>query len=276
MPNWVMNKLEAQTSPKRYRQICEFVKSDENDFDFEKIIPMPDDVKHLAEESWNDFFRKLYLTYFNEEIIPDFEFVSQPKNMSDEQAKSVFTWFTNRELKDARCMIESHLKRDNAPSWMLDMIRDKENVTDIEVVKVALQYGLKYEYNRLMYGFETWYGWSIEYWGTKWNAVNSFILENFGQWKFETAWAAPIPVIRTLSMIFPDVTFTLEYADEDIGNNCGVIEFKDGTEKMTFGEGCTVESRIEFALRLWDIDKDEWKKEMRLSEMRCTYARRIQ
>ena len=36
-----------------------------------------------------------------------------------------------------------------------------------------------------------------------------------------TAWSAPIPVIKKLSEMYPNIELTLEFADEDLGQNCG-------------------------------------------------------
>jgi hypothetical protein len=39
-----------------------------------------------------------------------------------------------------------------------------------------------------------------------------------------------LPVIAALSAQFPDLTITLEWADEDIGRNCGKITYRRGQE----------------------------------------------
>ena len=38
----------------------------------------------------------------------------------------------------------------------------------------------------------------------------------------------PEPIYRAMSKRFPDVVFYVQYADEDIGSNCGEIRFKNG------------------------------------------------
>lgn len=39
--------------------------------------------------------------------------------------------------------------------------------------------------------------------------------------EFETAWSYPEPVINEMSKRFPNIFFDIEWADEDIGMNCG-------------------------------------------------------
>ena len=38
-------------------------------------------------------------------------------------------------------------------------------------------------------------------------------------------------IFTALSTLFPDVLFTIEYADEDIGNNCGTVKYLGGKLK---------------------------------------------
>lgn len=78
-------------------------------------------------------------------------------------------------------------------------------------------------------GVVCWYSWNVENWGTKWNAYSSEVSE--GRLRFDTAWAHPDPVIRALALKHPDVTFSVEYADEDLGHNLGSYEIT-GTARV--------------------------------------------
>ena len=46
--------------------------------------------------------------------------------------------------------------------------------------------------------------------------------------RFQSAWSMPEPIYRAMSKRFPDVVFYVQYADEDIGSNCGEIRLKNG------------------------------------------------
>ncbi|MBP5534239.1 MAG: hypothetical protein J6Y03_01885 [Alphaproteobacteria bacterium] len=87
------------------------------------------------------------------------------------------------------------------------------------------------------YGAKSWYDWSVEHWGTKWNANT----EDFGfpcRWStyhrkpscrfvFYTAWAAPLPIIEKLSAMYPKLTFRLhEYECGNLVDNTYV--FRNG------------------------------------------------
>ena len=46
--------------------------------------------------------------------------------------------------------------------------------------------------------------------------------------RFQSAWSMPEEIYRAMSKRFPDVVFYIQYADEDIGSNCGEIRLKNG------------------------------------------------
>ena len=45
---------------------------------------------------------------------------------------------------------------------------------------------------------------------------------------FQTAWSAPHPILQKLSEMYPDITFEHEWADEDLGANCGRKCYRNG------------------------------------------------
>jgi hypothetical protein len=74
------------------------------------------------------------------------------------------------------------------------------------------------------------YQWCIQNWGTKWGAYDA-------AWDcdcvtFNTAWSTAWPVWELLAKHFKDdnVEMVIEYADEDRGNNCGIITYKGGKQ----------------------------------------------
>lgn len=75
-------------------------------------------------------------------------------------------------------------------------------------------------------GLPEWYEWACANWGTKWNCYQ--VQEIEGGFSFWTAWATPCQVLCALSEQFPDVTITVQFADEDLGNNCGRYELNAG------------------------------------------------
>lgn len=65
-------------------------------------------------------------------------------------------------------------------------------------------------------------------WGTKWNAYDQTLEVDEGRVQFDTAWSCPVPVFEALSKLHPDAEIVVQFADEDIGSNCGTITLKGG------------------------------------------------
>lgn len=73
-----------------------------------------------------------------------------------------------------------------------------------------------------------WYIWRLDNWGTKWNACESEADSDDGIMSFQTAWSCPFVWFKKLSEKFKDVKICIQYYDEDIGSNFGLIAFEDG------------------------------------------------
>ena len=117
---------------------------------------------------------------------------------------------------------------------------------------------------RQEHGTNNWRDWSVNNWGTKWNAYGEEGRIDDEVVKFETAWSHPLPVIRALSRKFPDNLLHVEYADEDLGVNFGSYNMRNGEvieDFAPFDEG-TIEAR-DFATEIaYGITYDEWLKEV--------------
>ena len=110
-----------------------------------------------------------------------------------------------------------------------------------------------YADNIKKYGFPTWYEWSIENWGTKWDACEvgyDIYKETITLW-FDTAWSTPLPIFLELSKLFPTLDIDVDFADEDLGCNCGEYKLKGG--ELT----SDLKGDLDFACELWGFDKEE-------------------
>jgi hypothetical protein len=77
------------------------------------------------------------------------------------------------------------------------------------------------------YGHLDWYSWSIENWGTKWNAYEC----KRDEYKitFETAWCTPVPIWKALTEKYPTIIWRVRYSDEDTGgSNHGILHLHGG------------------------------------------------
>ena len=256
MPNYVVNILKVVgADERRMDQIKAFVRSEshaENQpdrvFDFRKIVPMPDDLNVIDGGDMGTVM-SLYARYCRPGSIYDpglgiDEDTFNKICMTSEEAGKVYG---GRYFPPAYTLTDTDkdlLKK----SYRL--IPDPDNLWG-GIEAPALIAGHRYTMNKLYYGFPTWYGWCCEHWGTKWNCWDAEELEDGPGWRYDTAWTCSEPVVRALSVIFPEVRFELWYADEDIGSNCGMICYQDG-EKKEEQFPATDKDSVEFAVRLWE------------------------
>ena len=115
--------------------------------------------------------------------------------------------------------------------------------------------------NLLKYGYPTWYEWSLENWGTKWNSCGyekgvDYNTED-NKLEFDTAWSAPHPILQKLSEMYPDIHIKHEWADEGYGENCGTKEYYAGKCEKTYYPD-TGKAAFEFALEVWGMDIEEF------------------
>lgn len=123
----------------------------------------------------------------------------------------------------------------------------------------AIELGKKYMANIAKHGHKTWYGWSSENWGTKWNALEPYVIsENCIE--FDTAWAGIVSLIEKLSVLFPESLFEYKYADEDTGCNCGHGTIKNGVSEMIYPENMSREA-YDLAFELRPDRKDDYTLE---------------
>lgn len=113
-------------------------------------------------------------------------------------------------------------------------------------------------------GFKDPIDWSRKYWGTKWNAYDSNIISPCCV-EFQTAWNHPFVIIEQLSKNFPNDTINVQYADEDIGYNCGQYTMLNGVMSDCSAEATGSKENIIFACKLhgWsDEGIDEYLAEV--------------
>ena len=116
----------------------------------------------------------------------------------------------------------------------------------------SLTQALADEY-KAKFGHCDWYGWQTANWGTKWNAYDQYS-DDDNVIEFNTAWSTPYSLLVNLSKKYPQVTFEVEYADEDFGYNVGKFTLLNGeVSDENIPDGGTQEA-IEMAM---DIKGDD-------------------
>lgn len=197
MPNWVQNNIYLHGEEKDIRKVLELVKSDESEFDFNKIIPMPKELE-IDSSSQNELAIIYYIS--NKLTIP-------------------FEQLDTNYLRHVTNMFDSNW----AATLYYERLPNRKEEFD-ELYKL----GKTCCENIRKYGYVDWYGWCRDNWGTKWNACEVCIDDNLIS--FQTAWCVPDPILEAFAYICDkyNVTFEGEYADEDRGSNSGHISSDNG------------------------------------------------
>ena len=222
MPNHVENHIEFNGDKQQIDAMINKIKSDKygiGTIDFKKIITMPETL-NIEAGSRTDHGLKAYREFIE---------VYTAGRSNKEALKALENIPTESEI--AFLCLRPDIKRDE---W--------------ELGNTAWQ-------NIQKSGAPTWYEWSITNWGTKWNAYGYEEGTDYSacdELTFQTAWSAPHPILRKLSEMFPEIVFKHQWADEDIGMNCGERCYLGGEKIDEFiPEGIRA---TEFALEVWDYD----------------------
>lgn len=216
MPNNVENVITLKGSEEEIKKLMKEIKSDEEDIN---------------------------LIDFNK-IIP------MPKSLMIEESSSM-----RKGLKH----YQEFLKDNNLEDIDLLNKEAKYLEENKSVDKETFKLGKKAFLNIQNYGYATWYDWSIKNWGTKWNAYgchDKLDSSNMDTICFQTAWSAPHEILKRLSEMYPNIEITHQWADEDLGSNCGRKTYYKGTCIEEYYP-MTEKEAMEFAFKVWDYDPAE-------------------
>lgn len=243
MPNYVINNIYLKGPQDDIDKLIALlgnnIEDPEENIDFNNVIKMPETM-NLVQGSVAEDYIAAYL-----KTLSDKERFDIAKKLQDIPARYDGNYF--KKYKDAFTKELTDKDKEYLVSWLSEDFKVL-NPSSIEEV------GKTYIDNIINYGADTWYDWSINNWGTKWNAFDSEIYNN--TISFQTAWSASFPITEKLSEMFPDLSFVHEFADEDIGSNCGEIEYMGGdvvSEYLPEGE-----EAVRFACNVWGFDVTEY------------------
>ena len=94
--------------------------------------------------------------------------------------------------------------------------------------------------------------WIWKHWGTGENGGDFDLTDD--ELRFNTAWAAPLPVIDKLAAQFPDSKIVYSWADEDVGVNCGcrIYQYKRVDDMP-------IKDLVDFALTVTGRDRMDFR-----------------
>lgn len=189
MPNHITNQITSGGLP----EIIELLTAEGEEgveVDFNLLIPMPEILKSDTSSPAKEGIARVFL---------------EPKKLLEALQRQ------SKPLTDSLdCRIHD-LRDSNLLSDLFEDYPPKEWPDEQFELLITYMRAIKQT------GHANWHSWSIENWGTKWNAYYVTVTEDMIQ--FDTAWSCPQQIMRALAKL--GIPFTWEYADEDIGQNAG-------------------------------------------------------
>lgn len=247
MPNHIQNRLQIIGSRQEINSVLSHISGTWDDgtkrqIDFNKIVPMPTGLEieiHSGIEMWVKICTgQLNFKAFLESAKKGSSFGNV---WIDKGFDSMINYMATSTAFEA-LLGERNIKN----------VKDFDE-SDFEMFIQALK-------NYRQHGYIYWHDWSPKHWGTKWNAYNQNDSKNTeGTIYFQTAWNAPVPVICTLSTLFPSLNMVLSFADEDTGSNTGRIVFNNGEEIESLRPVNQSKEAYELYFELHPADRKQYK-----------------
>ena len=211
MANYVRNVLEV-TGNKRVLDFFDFVQNEKGDFDFNKIIPMPESLNMTSGTS--EIRAVWYFCQKNNAQIPPYLGGYYEKSIEDFESK-LKPGEAELLLKDGEKYMNNHAKY-GYTSWYFWCSKNwgtKWNACESKSEKLSRP------------------------------ALGKFL----SVWTFDTAWEAPEPIFKELARKFPDLEFKMVSANEDFGCPVSVMTGKNGETEIYYiggGEGEEIASEL--------------------------------
>ena len=249
MPNYVRVRIVG----KDMEALKNAIVDEHDNVDFNKLIPRPKDLDITC---------------------GSFSFREEPGKDLEAHQKIIFTF---RILYAGTKSQEEFVNKCKENDVLIELItntyfNNKFLLEDKEQLKEAIETYIKGFYNLTKHGFVDWYDWSNAKWGTKWNAGDSVVADDYIE--FETAWSLPTPVCEALAQVTP---IRVVYADEDKGYNCGMVDFFLNEYKEV-ESGVVMEGSRELAYDTWGYshipvyDEDSYDEIEDMSDPRIVEA----
>lgn len=228
MPNWCYNEMtitasceEAQEQAKEFisKSIIKTEKTNmqgekytEEDFTFKGVYPMPKSLEITSGSAVDDAMCLLK---------------AKEGDLSDitEYAKNPWTYESDRKLYSKDTPLKEKIK------IAMEHLEDTLEVNDLTEGQMALD-------NIKKYGYANWYQWSINKWGTKWDACNATVEDISSDYifiRFDTAWSPPEGYIEELSAKFPLLEIQVRVTEESDAF-MGFICATDGQINASYAE----------------------------------------
>ena len=199
MPNHIFNTIKFKKEDRE--KFAKFMKEDS--FDFNKLVQLPQELSEMGGDRGE-----------KEEIIKEWEEFTKYVSITPANVDEYIEKFRNEVRENP----EKYPKSSESVN-----LEPEEREWD-GIFVPDFQYQMYRIAGKVKYGFSSWYDWSLENWGTKWNVYETDFDEEYLD--FQTAWDTPLPIFEKMANLNPDTWFQVKYCDEAMGRNCGIVEYK--------------------------------------------------
>lgn len=105
--------------------------------------------------------------------------------------------------------------------------------------ETADEYKTRMKAYKALYGADSWYDWSYNNWGTKWDVYDFYTDGDDSDTEFvchfSSAWAPPLGWVQKAVEVFPTLSFIMEFIEEGM-SFCGVAFGDDGQYCVEYGD----------------------------------------
>lgn len=260
MPNWTYNEMRFK-SEDDCKKVAQLMKSKNEEFDFNNVIPMPTYLNNIPGFSTTQHVQALAYAFSKGKQVteremeaaiktayPQIKTVAKTPQIDELLAKTrkPYVLSKNDVIILTRVADNTNYQDeiDHYKSLAFDDCTAKTYADYAELIKRAV--------------FETgsfdWYSWSVEHWGTKWNACNPEIDIPNKRIYWETAWS-PTPNIVMAIHKKTNVPIYYIYTEEQITEIASEMIFKD--QKVKIHEDIDAEECSQLAAFMGVIDPNE-------------------
>lgn len=258
MPNHVKNKVVVTGSQKEIDRFLEEISSETSQFDFNRIIPMPQTLYIQSGSRADDCLLLTLVFQFSNPVNPINTDI--PIEILQELDPYGFKQLLNQQ--------EFIRRVDSCKKWLNDL-PDQEKKEEPKYLfdgssspktkQDAFYLGKTMLNNIQQYGAKDWYDWHCINWGTKWSAYEISIERpsvDRAELEFQTAWSMPEKIFIEIVKRYLSLHFDGAYADEDIGHNCGKWAGVQGNYYEI--EPLNFKNAVHFSCEVWGVSPEEF------------------
>ena len=238
MPNWVRNVAIFNGTKEQIQELEEFCAN----MDFNKIRPMPSTLD--IEASSQTKYAVAAYVYF---VLKDPKKLSKiPNRFYNYSPENILLEIHKLDVLGEVSPTAPFGEESEDISYLFSCKPPKCRADFILLGKIGWE-------NLEDYGAIDWHDWRGINWGTKSNACERSFDSNPSRtsilYRFDTAWSAPIGIIEEIFKHIEgtDIAMIWDYADEDIGRNCGRLRKDFDSHQLVSSE----EESTEFAKKVW-------------------------